>query len=567
MDGITFYHIAKELNARLAGGRVDKIQQPERDVVVITLRCVGENLMLLLSASADCGRAQITSLKQANPLEPPQMCMLMRKHLPGGRLMSVKQLHADRVLQFEFEHTDELGDRAKKYIICEFMGKHSNIILLSGDGKIMECARHINETVSSFREVLPGLNYLEPPAHGKLNFDSLTVQALEARIEGQSGELAKVLRDNISGLSLPLARELSFRLTGDTEARTDNAAKYAAKAVAFIRDILDNPSPRIILSADGEAKELLAFECKSRSGAQQCLYPSLSEAAEEFYRLKDTSERLKQKSATLHHTIKQNIDRLQKKLSLQQEAFDGAARSEEYRVKGEMLTASPYLVQKGMKTVSLPNYYDENCGTIEVELDEKLNATANAQRYFKLYKKAQVARKLAKEQLEKGGEELNYLETLLYSLSAGADEASLAEIRDELIKSGYIKDNLSRRQVKALPPSAPMSFTSPDGTLVLVGRNNIENEKLTFGASPDEIWLHAKNVPGSHVIIKSTAPTEDTIIFAARLAALYCAAGTSTHVEVDYLPRRFVKKPAGSRPGFVTFTHQTTVSVKPAEGK
>lgn len=565
MDGITFYHIARELNERLAGGRVDKIQQPERDVIVITLRCIGENLMLLLSASADCGRAQITSSKLANPLEPPAMCMLMRKHLPGGRLVSVKQLHADRVLKFEFEHTDELGDRARKSIICEFMGKHSNIILVSGEGKILECARHINETVSSFREVLPGLAYADPPAHGKLDFDKLTQDALETRLDGLSGDLAKVLRDNISGLSLPLARELSFRLTGDTEARTENAAAYAGAVLREIKDILEHPSPRVMLNENGEARELTAFEYKSRADEEVRLYPTLSDAAEDFYRLKDAAERLKQKSASLHHTVKQNMERLTKKLALQQEAYDSAARSEEYRVKGEMLTASPYLVKKGMKSVTLPNYYDENGGTLEVELDEKLNATANAQRYFKLYKKAQVARKLAKEQLEKGSEELTYLEILLYSLTADADEASLAEVRDELVKSGYIKDNLSRRQIKALPPSTPMRFTAPDGTTVLVGRNNAENEKLTFSALPEEIWLHAKDVPGSHVIIKSAEPSEETLLFAARLAARYCAAGTSTRVEVDYTPRRFVKKPAGSRPGFVTFTHRTTLSVKPYE--
>ncbi|MBQ3669327.1 MAG: NFACT family protein [Clostridia bacterium] len=566
MDGITIYYIAKELASRLVGARIDKVQQPERDEVILTLRCPGENLNLLLSSSAGCGRVHLTNVKKTSPLEPAALCMLMRKHLIGGRLTAVRQVDADRMLAFDIEHIDELGDRAKKTLLCELMGKHSNIILLGGDGRVIECARHINETVSSFRDVLPGVPYTPPPAHGKINFDSLDANALRERLSGKSGSLAKLIQANISGLSLPLAREAAYRAAGDEDAHADDAGAFAGAICTAVNAMLESPSPAVIAGDKGEMQELEAFEYLSRSGERRTLYPTLSEAADDFYRLRDQAERIHQKSASIARLLKTNTERLERKLVLQQEAYDDAANSSEYRIKGEMLMANPHLVKKGMKNVELPNYYDEGGAMLSVPLDEKLDAQGNAQRYFKLYKKAQVARKLAAEQLENGRAELEYLEGQAENLKLCTDESSLNELRQELIKSGYIREIGSRRQQKALPASQPMRFTAPDGTVILAGRNNVQNEKLTFGAEPDEIWLHAKNVPGCHVIIKSSAPSPETLLFAAGIAARYSKAGTSSYVEVDAVPRRFVKKPSGARPGFVTYTHQRTLNVKPIEG-
>ena len=565
MDGITFYHIARELNGILTLARVDRIQQPERDELVLSVRCAGMNRILLLSASADCGRACLTEDKRNNPLEPPALCMIMRKYLTGGRVTGVRQLHSDRILSVDIEHTDELGDRAKKSIICEFMGKHSNLILVDADGKILECARHINETVSSFREVLPGVPYLDPPEHGKIPFDDIDVDALRARLTGGKGELGKLIRDSVSGLSLPLAREISYRVCGEEIAYADDPAAYAQKIADAITDILTHPSPRVLTDEGGKPTELLAFRYESRAGAPEVRFDTLSEAIEFFYRGRDAAERMQQKSAALSHAIKNNIERLTKKLALQREAYESGARSEEYRIKGEMLTAGAYLVKKGMKSVVLPNYYDENGGTLTVELDEKLSATANAQRYFKLYRKAQVARKLAGEQITETSAELGYLEGQAENLVKCTDEASLAELREELVRAGYVKDTRSRREKKALPPSTPMCFTAPDGTVIYAGRNNVQNERLTFSADGEETWLHTKNVPGSHVIIKSSVPSEETIFFAARIAARCSAAGSSSNVEVDYTLRRYVKKPSGAKPGFVTYTHQHTLVVQPME--
>ena len=567
MDGFTVYHLAKELDARLSGARVDKIAQPERDEVVLTLRCPGENLNLLISANPACFRAHITNIKKANPLEPPALCMLMRKHLVGGRLTGVRQLYSDRVMEFRFEHTDELGDRLPKSVILELMGKHSNIIFVNSEGKILESSRHVNELISSYREVLPGLKYLPPPPHGKLAFDALDETALASALNGRSGSFAKLLQQSVSGMSLPLAREVAYRVCGSEDADTSDAGAYSALAAKAIADMLSSPSPRLTLDRSDNPLELLPFEYKSRLDIKQRLYPSLSEAADEFYRLRDAKERLGQITASLSRVIKNNIDRSRKKLELQKEAYDAASRLDEYRIKGEMLLANPQLVKKGQKKVLLPNYYDENSALMEVELDEKLDANANAQKYFKQYKKAQTARKLAGAQIEASLEELRYLESLETMLSLCSDEAGLSEIRDEMVRAGYVKDVSSRSRKKALAPSKPLEYTSPDGTVILVGRNNLQNDALTFSAQPDEVWLHAKNIPGSHVIIKSESPSGETLLYAASLAAAYSSAAASGTVEVAWTRRRYVKKPSGAKPGFVIYTHETTFPVKPAEIK
>ena len=275
------------------------------------------------------------------------------------------------------------------------------------------------------------------------------------------------------------------------------------------------------------------------------------------------SERIAQKSAAIHRTLKKHIERCERKLALQREALLGSQRMEEYRLKGELLTANLHLAKKGMKSVELPNYYEEGMPMLTVELDEKLSPGQNGQKYFKLYQKARNAQTLAAEQLEKTEAELDYLEGQLDNLGKCSGESELFELRQELEKFGYVKANRSRKQLKALPPSRPMRFRSPSGRVVLVGKNNLQNDKLTFTAQPDEVWLHAKDMPGSHVIIVDPEPSDSDIAFAARLAAAYSKGGTSSRVPVDYTLRRYVKKPGGAKPGFVIYTHQHTLSVEP----
>ena len=565
LDGFTLGLIARELNDTLKGGRIDRIIQPERDELIFTIRSGGANHMLLLSASAGNARAHLTKIKKNSPLEPFNLCMLMRKHLIGGRIFEIRQIDCDRILEIEIEHLDELGDVSKKTIVCEFMGKHSNLIFTGADGRIIDSARRINETISSVREVLPGLRYERPPRHGKIPYDAVSAEALKDGFLGKCGTLNRLISSEISGMSAQTARELAFRAAGNEDAHIEECDPDAVcvSIAENLKSAMEAVSPAVIYSSEGKAIDAVGFPYLSRGHLRSERFPTISEAMDEFFRSRDMAERISQKSAAIHRVLKNNIERCEKKLALQQEALLGSERMEEYRIKGELLTANLHLAVKGAKSVMLPNYYDPEMKDIEVALDVKLSPAQNGQKYFKLYQKARNARTLAAEQIEKTTEELNYLEGQMDNLSKCEGESELAELRSELEKFGYVKANTSRRQIKQLPPSQPMKFTAPDGTIILVGKNNLQNDKLTSSADPNEIWLHAKDMPGSHVIIVGENPSDETILFAARLAAAYSKGANSSNVPVDYTKRRFVKKPSGSKPGFVIYTNQRTLYVTP----
>ena len=565
IDGLTLGLIAAELRNNLVGGRIDRIVQPERDEVILTVRNNGVNHQLLMSASAGCARAHLTFIKKNNPLEPPVLCMLMRKHITGGRISDIRQIESDRILEIVIEHHDELGDPAQKRLVCEFMGKHSNLIFVGGDGRIIDSARRINEQISSVREVLPGLRYELPPAHGKIPYDQVNADDLYAAVSGMGGKIHKIISQTISGMSMQTARELAYRATGNEDAHSDEcdmraiAVSVSENLARFVKEL----SPAVLLNEDGTPVDVVAFPYLSRASLPTRTFSTLSEAMDDFFRSRDSAERIHQKSASLLRTLKKNIERCEKKLALQQEALLGSQRMDEYRVKGELLTANLHLAQKGAKFVELPNYYEIDMPLIKVELDEKLSPGQNAQRYFKLYQKARNAQTLAAEQIEKTTEELNYLEGQLDNLSKCQAESELFELREELEKFGYVKANKNRRQMKALPPSAPMKFEAPSGHIILVGKNNLQNDKLTATAQPNEVWLHAKDMPGSHVIIVGENPDEATILYAARIAAAYSKGRTSYRVSVDYTLRRHVKKTGGAKPGFVIYTNQRTLNVEP----
>ena len=567
MDGLTLSFVARELQKALVGGRVDKISQPERDELNILVRNQGRNQLLLLSASAGCARAHITREKKVSPLEPPMLCMLLRKHISGGRVRDVRQIDGDRILEIEFEHLDELGDSARKILICEFMGRHSNLILVDGEGRILECARRVTESMSSVREVLPGLRYERPPEHGKTPFDAPEADIVRA-LQGASGPLHKAIAGAISGLSVQTARELAFRAAGNEDAHTQelDMSSIAPAVARALSEVQGETAPALLFAENGEPVDVVAFPYLSRASLRSERFETISEAMDAFYRARDRAERIKQKSAALHRVLKNNIERCERKLALQQEALLGSERMEEYRVKGELLTASLHLAQKGMKSVTIPNYYEEGAPGMEVQLDEKLSPGQNAQRYFKLYQKARSAKRLAAEQVEKTTEELDYLEGQMLNLSACEEESELAELREELEKYGYVRKNHNRRQMKKLEPSRPMRFDSPTGIPILVGKNNLQNDKLTSTAEPNEWWLHAKDMPGSHVIVLSADPDEETLRMAARLAARYSKGASAGKVPVDMTRRRYVKKPAGAKPGFVIYTNQKTVLAEPWEG-
>jgi len=568
MDGVMLGFVTRELKDMLVGGRVDKLTQPEKDEIILTIRNQGENRMLLVTANPSSARLHLTREKKNNPLEPPTFCMLMRKMLSGSRVTDIRQILGDRIVEIDFDCLDEMGDHVIRRLICEFMGRHSNIIFTREDGKIIDSVIHVTEEISRVREVLPGLMYQLPPEQGKLCYDAVDAADLEGRLScAPSGPLYKALSACISGLSPQTAKEVVLRVTGSEEVRVEacEVSSVARAVINFLERMPSLTSPQLVLDEEGKAVDVTPFEYLTRRHMTNRPMRSVSEALEAYCRTRDQADRIHQKSSSLYRVLKNNIERCEKKLGLQMQALMDSARMEEYRIKGELLTASLHQVTKGMKAVELINYYDPECRPMLIELDVKLSPGGNAQRYFKLYQKARSARDLASEQKAKTEEELNYLYGQMENLSKCTEESELFEIRAELEQQGYVKANHNRRQIKNLPPSKPLKFTSSEGIIILVGKNNLQNDKLTGSAQPNEIWMHAKDMPGSHVIIVSENPGEKTMEEAASLAAWYSSGRTSGRVPIDYTRRRYVKKPGGSKPGFVIYTHQKTILAQPRE--
>ena len=564
MDGLTIGFAARELNAALAGGRIDKITQPEKDTVILLIRAGNENRRLLLCASPNNARCHLTSATFPNPLEPPMFCMLLRKQLMGARVQSVRQIGGDRVVYIDMDAVDEMGDHVLRRLILEMMGRHSNLILVDGEGRILEAARHVNAEMSRVRQIQPGLDYLPPPAQDKLDPEQVTAEALLARLQAQGDmPLHKALAAIVAGLSNPASKELAFRVLEPGTDRPADMQDAAARLADLLLRLPQMANPQVLLSEEGDAEDVFAFPYLSRPLERQHACPTVSQALERYFGARDRQDRINQKSASMVRLLKGQIERCERKLALQEEELASAARMEEYRLKGEIINANLWQLKKGMTEARLPNFYDENGGDITVELDIQLTPVQNAQRYFKKYQKARSARETAAQQKEKTIEELTYLESCLLDVGKCVGESELEEIRQELVRTGYMKRVTNRRQQRALPQSKPYRYQSSEGIDILVGKNAAQNDRLTGSARPGETWLHAKDMPGSHVIIRHDAasgPVPDrTLLEAAMLAAWYSKGQRSSSVPIDYTLRRYVKKPGGAAPGMVIYTNQRTL--------
>ncbi len=569
MDGLTLGFAARELNALLAGGRIDRITQPERDTVILLIRAGNENRRLLLCASPNNARCHLTAGNYANPLEPPVFCMLLRKTLLGGRVLAVRQVGGDRVIHIDIDAIDELGDHVTRRLILEVMSRHSNLILTDGNGRILEAARHVSEGMSRVRQVLPGLAYEAPPAQDKADPETVTPAELAARLTAAGDvPLHKALGAQVTGLSAVAAKELAFRVLPAGEDRAADPAETAERLCGLFRRLPGMVDARVLLGGDGDPAEVFAFPYLSQDLTAQKPMPSLSAALEAYFGGRDARDRISQKSASMVRLLKGQIERCERKLALQEEELASAARMEEYRIMGELINANLWQLEKGMTEAALPNWYDEDGGTLKVPLDVRLTPAQNAQRYFKRYQKARAARTTAAEQKALTLKELNYLEGALLDVGNCEGESELEEIREELARTGYMKRVTNRREKRALPQSKPYRFLSSDGIEITVGKNAAQNERLTQGARPDEMWLHAKDMPGSHVIIRSEEEIPlSTLREAALLAAWYSKGQRSAGVPVDYTRRRYVKKPGGSPTGFVIYTHQHTAYMTPEEAE
>lgn len=567
MDGLTLGFVTREMKEILVGGRIDRITQPEKDTIVLLIRAGAANHRLLLCASPNNARCHLTAQNYPNPLEPPMFCMLLRKQLMSGRVLDIRQMHGDRVVHVDIDTVDELGDHVLRRLVLEIMGRHSNLMLLDAEGKILEAARHVSMDMSRVRQVQPGLPYLPPPQQDKLSPEDAEEDKLLEKLLAQGDvPLQKALAASVAGLSGVAARELAFRVLPAGQEKTDDMPETARRLSELLRRLPEMADPRVLLDEQGEEKDIFPFCYLSHDIQRQMKYDSVSQALEKYFGTRDQQDRISQKSASMVKLLKGQIERCEKKLAQQEEDLSSAARMEEYRIMGEMINANLWQLKKGQTEVTLPNFYDENGGTITIAMDNQLTPVQNAQRYFKKYQKARTTREMAAEQKEKTLQELSYLEGTLLDVGKCVGESELEEIRQDLMRTGYIRKGVNRRQQKALPKSKPYHYRSSDGIDIYVGKNAAQNDRLTGDARANEMWLHAKDMPGSHVIIRTEGEVpRQTLLEAAILAAWYSKGQNSSGVPIDYTLRRYVKKPGGAAPGMVIYTNQRTLFMTVSE--
>ena len=569
MDGLTAGFAARELNEILRGGRIDKITQPERDTVVLVIRAGGANHRLLLCASPNNARCHLTLGAFSNPLEPPALCMLMRKQLAGARIEAVRQINGDRIIHVELDAVNELGDHVLRRLVLEIMGRHSNLLLLDENDRILEATRHVNPEMSRVRQIQPGMTYTPPPAQDRLDPETLTAEELYEKLAkardlstpaGMTGKpFSAALADSITGLSRVAAEELACRILRGGEIWPEDLRDACERTADFFRRQPEMADARVLFGENGEALDVFPFLYLSRHTDSQKAFRTLSEALEIYYGSRDARDRLNQKSASMVRMLKGQLDRCQRKLAMQLEELSSAEKMDEYRRKGEAINANLYQLKKGMPEAVLPDWNDPEGGTITVPLDIKLSPSQNAQKYFKKYQKARSAREIAAEQRDKTLAEMDYLEGMLLDVDKCVGESELEEIRQELVHTGYMKKVTNRRQQRQLPQSKPYKYLSEDGIEILVGKNAAQNDRITLAAKPEYMWLHAKEMPGSHVIVCFEGePPLSTMKQAALLAAWYSKGQRSSMVPIDYTLRKYVKKPSGAAAGKVIYTHQKT---------
>lgn len=566
MDGLTLGAMARELNHTLEGGRVDRVQQTERDELILTLRAQGKNHKLLLSSSPNHARVHLTQSSKKSPDTPPMFCMLLRKYLVNARFLGAEQLGADRVLTFRFEGLDELGDLTERRLIIEIMGRHSNMILVGPDGRVVDSARHVTEDISRVREVLPGLPYETPPAQDKLNpYQATEADYLRALSPLVDLRLDKAIQQSVSGFSAQAARELTYRIAGSETATLTlglltGAAEKLAAFFARLEDI-----PTLLTDEDGAPLDVTGFPYLSRDPQRQKTCATLSEAMDAYYLQRDQKERITQRAHNLRKFLQNTLERDEKKLAIQRQTLLDAENMDELRKMGDLITSSLHCIPRGARKAVVPDYFAEDMPTVEIPMNPALSPAENAQRYYKQYNKLKAASDLVIDQMTANQEEIAYLEGQLENLELCTTFDELGEIRQELVRVGLLRDTSKGKKPVKIPESKPHHFRSDDGTDIFVGKNNVQNDRLTGAALGEETWLHAKDMPGSHVIIKSTAPTDQTLLQAAQLAAYFSKGRQADKVPVDYTLRKYVKKPGGSKPGFVIFTHQQTLYVTPDE--
>lgn len=560
LDGITIAALTKELREKLQGGRVYKIAQPERDELLLTVKNNGSQYRLILSADASLPLLYLTENNKKSPMNAPNFCMLLRKHIQNARILSIDQPGLERAVHIRMEHLNEMGDLCQKILTIELMGKYSNIIFRDDD-KIIDSMKHVSTAVSSVREVLPGRTYFIPRTEEKLNLLHEDTKELRKcfvkRLEENSMAAGKFLYGNFTGLSPVMAEEICFEAGVDGD-KPGTALKEEERENLFcalikLRENVEkgNFIPNIVY-AGAEPKEFGVLPYRIFRDMTVKEIPSVSFMLKLYYEEKSRTARIRQKSADLRKIVQTAIERNSKKLDLQQKQLKDTEKRDKYKIYGELLHTYGYEAEAGDKSITVVNYYDGE--ELTIPLDTELTPMENAAKYFERYGKMKRTYEALTNLTKETREDLQYLETVLISLELSRDEEDLAQIRDELAGSGYIKKRGQEKKVKS--GSKPLHYISSDGFHMYVGRNNYQNEEITFRmAEGGDWWFHAKGMPGSHVIVKCKGAElpDRTFEEAGRLAAHYSAGRGLDKVEVDYIQKKHVKKPGGAKPGFVVY--------------
>ena len=564
-DAFFLKAVLEEIRPAALGARVEKIHQPSRDTVILHLRCETGRQKLLFAPNPAAPRLHFTTASPENPDQPPMFCMLLRKHLSGARLSGISQMEMERMAEFVFDCTDEMGYPVQKKLIVELMGKTCNLYLVDGQGRILDCLRRIALDESAKRAALPGFLYVYPEKITKQNPQTLATEDYVNLLKAPGADiLADRLMDNLGGLSPLVCREAALFATGETDTRAENLdiEAVADKLQLFFAEHIAHPKPCYYPLPDGTPKQF-AF-CPILEYGSNLQAESFSRLMDDYYIVKDRKDAMRQKSQAVRKTVTNLCQRLTRKIAIQEKELTATYNRERLRQLGDIVTANLHKITKGQTVLQAEDFYDEQMPLIDIPLSVTLSPQQNAAKFYKDYARMKTAEKELTKQIALAEEDLNYLQSVLEELNRAETEAELEEIRQELQGGGYLRPDGKKRLKQA--KSKPMEFTSTDGYTILVGRNNRQNEELTFKwARRDDLWLHASKVHGSHVIIAcgGTTPPDDTITQAAQLAAYYAQTTGGQNIPVDVTNVKQVKKTPGAKPGMVIYHTYRTVIVNP----
>ena len=567
-DGITIANIVTELNQTITGGKINKIAQPENDELIITIKNQRKQYRLFLSASASLPLIYLTETNKPSRLTAPNFCMLLRKHIGSGKIIAIEQPGMERIIRFTIEHLNELGDLCTKYLIVEIMGKHSNIIFCNEEDQIIDSIKHVSAHMSSVREVLPGRPYFIPETQSKLNPFVLTEEIFQEKIFPRPVNVAKAIYTSITGISPLMAEEVCYRAGIDGGIPTDGLEDVERVHLAhtFLRmvdDIRDGHFEPNIIYKGKEPVEFACFPLSQYQDYRAVSYPSIFPVLETYYAEKNIVTKMRQKTVDLRKIVQNALERNVKKYQLQQKQLKDTEKKEKYRVWGELLNTYGYEVEPGAKSMEALNYYTNEM--IQIPLDETMTPQEYAKKYFDKYSKLKRTKEALDTLLQETGDEIKHLESIAASLDIASSEEDLVQIKEEMMEYGYVKrKNTGGKKVKVT--SRPYHYISSDGYDIYVGKNNFQNDELSFKfASGNDWWFHAKGQPGSHVIVKSKNEElpDRTFEEAGKLAAYYSRGRQAPKVEIDYTQKKNLRKPTGGKPGFVVYYTNYSLLIEP----